>query len=57
MDQLKKVKRLIVPEVNSQGQFASLLEQRYRGEVIRCNINGGLPFRPGEILKTIEEVA
>jgi 2-oxoglutarate ferredoxin oxidoreductase subunit alpha len=57
MDQLRRVKRLIVPEVNSQGQFASILERRYRGEVIRCNIYGGLPFRAGEILKKIEEVA
>jgi len=57
LDQLKDVKRLIVPEINSQGQFANLLEQRYRGELIRYNIYGGLPFRPGEILKKIEEVA
>ena len=57
IDQLKKVKRLIVPEINSQGQFANLIEQRYRGEVIRYNIYGGLPFRAGEILKKIEEVA
>ena len=56
-DQLKRVKRLIVPEVNSQGQFANLIEQRYRGELIRYNIYGGLPFRAGEILKKIEEVA
>ena len=57
IDQLKKVKRLIVPEINSQGQFANLIEQRYRGEVIRYNIYGGLPYRAGEILKKIEEVA
>ena len=56
-EQLKRVKRLIVPEVNSQGQFANLIEQRYRGELIRYNIYGGLPFRAGEILKKIEEVA
>ena len=57
IEQLSRVKRLIVPEINSQGQFANLIEQRYRGEVIRQNIYGGMPFRPGEILQKIEEVA
>lgn len=57
LDQLKRVKRLIVPEVNSQGQFANLIEQRYRGEVIRYNIYGGMPFQPQMILRKIEEVA
>jgi 2-oxoglutarate ferredoxin oxidoreductase subunit alpha len=54
---LENVKTLIVPEVNSQGQFATLLGRVYSGTVVRQNIYGGLPFRPQTILEKIEEVA
>jgi 2-oxoglutarate ferredoxin oxidoreductase subunit alpha len=57
LNDLGRVKRLIVPEVNMLGQFANLIEQRYRGEVIRLNIYGGLPFKTETILKKIVEVA
>ncbi len=54
---LENVKALIVPEVNSQGQFATLLRRVYSGGIVRQNIYGGLPFRPQTILEKIEEVA
>ena len=54
---LEHVRTLIVPEVNSQGQFATLLRRIYSGEIVRQNIYGGLPFRPETILEKIEEVA
>lgn len=57
MESLVGVKRLLVPEINSQGQFANLIERKYRGEVIRYNVYGGLPFRPRMILEKIKEVA
>lgn len=57
LESLQRVKRLLVPEVNSQGQFANLIQQRYRGEVFRYNIYGGLPFRPQMIAEKIREVA
>lgn len=57
LDPLKKIKRLIVPELNATGQFANLLERRYRGEIIRLNTYGGLPFKPSTIYERIREVA
>jgi len=57
INDLKRVKRLIVPEVNMLGQFAGLIERQYRGEVIRLNVYGGLPFKTRTIVEKIEEVA
>ena len=55
-DDLKRVKKLIVAEVNATGQFANLLAPHYRGEVERLNIYGGQPFKSRMILNKIEEV-
>jgi 2-oxoglutarate ferredoxin oxidoreductase subunit alpha len=57
INDLKRVKRLIVPEVNMLGQFAGLIERQYRGELIRLNVYGGLPFKTRAIVEKIEEVA
>jgi len=51
------VKRVIVPEVNYQGQFAHYLAATLGVQPIRLNKIGGLPFTPGEIFHKIEEVA
>jgi 2-oxoglutarate ferredoxin oxidoreductase subunit alpha len=51
------VKRILVPEVNYQGQFAHHLRGKTGIEAIRLNKIGGLPFAPGEIFRKIEEVA
>ena len=49
-------KRILVPEINYQGQFAHHLAARLGVQPIRLNKIGGLPFTPGEIFKKIEEV-
>ncbi|MBI1885335.1 MAG: 2-oxoacid:acceptor oxidoreductase subunit alpha, partial [Chloroflexi bacterium] len=51
------VKKVIVPEVNYQGQFAHHLAATLGVRAIRLNKIGGLPFTPGDILAKIEEVA
>ncbi len=54
------VKRVVVPELNFSGQFASLLKQhlRHRGiEVISMAKGGGIPWAPGEVLAQIKEAA
>ncbi len=57
INDLKRVKRLIVAEVNMLGQFAGLIERQYRGEVIRLSVYGGLPFKTRTIVDKIAEVA
>jgi 2-oxoglutarate ferredoxin oxidoreductase subunit alpha len=53
---LGSVKRVMVPEVNYQGQLAHHLAAHMGVQAIRVNKIGGLPFTPGEILAKIEEV-
>ncbi len=51
-------KRVIVPELNYSGQFASLLKQHLKNrniEVISMAKGGGIPWRPSEILAQIKE--
>jgi 2-oxoglutarate/2-oxoacid ferredoxin oxidoreductase subunit alpha len=54
---------LIIPELNSLGQFARVIEHRYTHELVRDSIDvislnkyEGLPFRPAEIFDKIKEV-
>jgi 2-oxoglutarate ferredoxin oxidoreductase subunit alpha len=47
---------ILVPEVNYSGQFALLLQGRYRIRVERLNTYGGVPFLTSEILTAIERV-
>jgi len=53
------VKKLIIPELNYNGQFATLLKRHLNHglEHIQLNRCGGVPFRPQEILQQIEKVA
>jgi 2-oxoglutarate ferredoxin oxidoreductase subunit alpha len=50
------VERVVVPEVNHQGQFAHHLAAKLGIEPIRLNKIGGLPFTPGEIYTKVREV-
>ncbi len=50
------VDRVLVPEVNYQGQFAHHLAANLGITPIRFNKIGGLPFTPGEIHSKIREV-
>jgi 2-oxoglutarate ferredoxin oxidoreductase subunit alpha len=53
---IASVRRVLVPEVNYQGQFAHHLAAQLGVQPIRLNKIGGVPFTPGEILQKIEEV-
>ncbi|MCS7261707.1 MAG: hypothetical protein NZ765_13190, partial [Anaerolineae bacterium] len=54
----------IIPELNSLGQFARVIEHRYTRQlvqdairVISLNKYEGLPFRPVEIFEEIKRVS
>ncbi|MCH8920564.1 MAG: 2-oxoacid:acceptor oxidoreductase subunit alpha, partial [Chloroflexi bacterium] len=53
---IASVDRVLVPEVNYQGQFAHHLTATLGVKPIRFNKIGGLPFTPGEIYEKIQEV-
>src|SRR4030042_4584885 len=46
---IASVRRVLVPEVNFQGQFAHHLAAQLAVQPIRLNKIGGVPFTPGEI--------
>jgi 2-oxoglutarate ferredoxin oxidoreductase subunit alpha len=54
---LSKVKRVIVPELNFVGQFASLLRSTYRTPTIGLTKIKGVPLEPSEIVAKIIEAA
>jgi 2-oxoglutarate ferredoxin oxidoreductase subunit alpha len=49
-------KKILVPEVNKQGQFAEILRGKTGINAISYPIYGGLPFSPKQILDKIKEV-
>jgi 2-oxoglutarate ferredoxin oxidoreductase subunit alpha len=50
-------KRILVPELNHNSQFAKVLRASFGFDPITLNKTEGLPFTPNEILRKIEEVA
>jgi 2-oxoglutarate ferredoxin oxidoreductase subunit alpha len=55
---------LIIPELNSLGQFARVIEHRYTHQLVQDSIDvvslnkyDGLPFRPVDILDQIKRVS
>lgn len=50
------VKKVLIPEVNYQGQFAELVDAHTGIEPVKFNIYGGLPFTAGQIIEKIQEV-
>ena len=56
LDELKQKELVIVPELNYQGQFASLLRaQGVRAEAITQYT--GLPFKVRDLVKRVTEMA
>ena len=45
--------RVLIAEVNYQGQFADLLAARLPGNYERVNIYGGMPFTVAEICEAV----
>jgi len=52
----KGVKKVLVPEINKQGQFAEFIRSQTGIDAIKYNIYGGLPFPPEDIYNKIKEV-
>lgn len=52
----KKCKKIMVPEVNYQGQFAEIIKSKTNIDVIKYNIYAGAPFTPNEMCAKVEEV-
>ena len=50
------VNRVLIPELNYQGQFAELIAAHAGIYSIRFNLYGGLPFTPDQIRKKIREI-
>ncbi len=50
------VRKVLIPEVNYQGQFAELVSAHAGIDSIRYDIYGGLPFTPDQIEAKIKEV-
>jgi len=53
----KKYPKILVPEINKQGQFAHIIKMKTDMKPISYNIYGGLPFTPKMILDKIKEIA
>ena len=51
-----KCKKIMVPEVNYQGQFAELIRSKTDINPIKYNIYAGMPFTPAEMCEKVEEV-
>lgn len=49
------VRTVIIPELNVTGQFASLVEAKFKRDVIRFNKYGGIPFTVREFVDKIKE--
>lgn len=49
--------RILVPEVNHQGQLARLIRAETGIDPVSFTICGGLPFTPGQITEHIREIA
>jgi 2-oxoglutarate ferredoxin oxidoreductase subunit alpha len=49
-------KKILIPEVNKQGQFAEILRGKTGIDAISYPIYGGGPFTPKQILEKIREV-
>ena len=54
---LKGAKKILIPELNYECQFANLLRGRFGIHPISLSKTEGLPFTPSEVFRKIEEVA
>ncbi len=53
---IDKHEKIIIPEVNKQGQLANVMRTQINFDPIKYNIYGGLPFSPDMIVAKIKEV-
>ena len=56
-DFMARCEKILIPELNFEGQLANLIGHLHRSDVIRLNMVTGTPFPPMAILKKIRELA
>ncbi|GMT41965.1 MAG: pyruvate ferredoxin oxidoreductase [bacterium] len=49
-------KKILIPEINVQGQLAEIIQSKTGIEAIKYNVYGGMPLTPGQVLAKIKEV-
>ena len=49
-------KKILIPEINKQGQLADIIRSKTGINAIKQNVYGGLPLTPKEVLAKIKEV-
>ncbi len=49
-------KKILVPEINKQGQLAEIIRSKTDLHLIQYNVYGGLPITPDELFEKIKEV-
>ena len=49
-------KKILIPEINKQGQLADIIRSRTGINAIKQNVYGGMPLTPKEVLAKIKEV-
>ena len=54
---ISSCKKVLVPELNLEGQFARVLRSRFQKEFIQINKVTGLPFTSRELFDKVEEEA
>ncbi|MDH5543229.1 MAG: 2-oxoacid:acceptor oxidoreductase subunit alpha [Nitrospinota bacterium] len=52
----KDCKKILIPEINKQGQLAEIIRSKTNLEPIKYNVYGGLPLTPKQVLAKIKEV-
>lgn len=52
----KNCKKILIPEINKQGQLAEIIRSKTDLNPIKYNIYGGMPMAPEELLAKIKEV-
>ncbi len=53
---MSRCRRVLIPELNFQGQLANLIGHLHHGDVVRFNRTTGTPLLPSEILLKIQEL-
>ncbi|MFQ5432414.1 MAG: 2-oxoacid:acceptor oxidoreductase subunit alpha [Nitrospinota bacterium] len=49
-------KKILIPEINKQGQLADIIRSKTGIDAIKQNVYGGLPLTPKQVLAKIKEV-
>ncbi|MFH1091555.1 MAG: 2-oxoacid:acceptor oxidoreductase subunit alpha [Pseudomonadota bacterium] len=53
---MKRCREILIPELNLEGQLATLIEHLFHQDVVRLNMVTGVPIYPSTILNRIKEI-